>query len=387
MADRAHQAPLATAELLSIGAELLVGETRDSNSGDIARLLTELGVEVRRMMQLPDDLEVIAAAVTEALGHVDVVVTTGGLGPTPDDLTREGIAAALGETPHADAGLERWLRSLWARRGLPFSDANLKQAWLIPGAVALDNPNGTAPGWWVEREDKVVIALPGPPREMHPMWLDHALPRLRERGLGIDRASTTLRLTAIGESALVDLVGKDLLEAANPRMATYARADSVDIRVSATTAYGQRADRIVADAVAALSPRLDAYVFARGDDGWDVALQERMGNRSLAVIELGTAGYVGMLLGNAPFLWDAEQLRSTDDTATGLATAARTRTGADIGLALVCDGSGDDMRVEIGIDLDGTTRKSSIEVFRGGDAGRRRASNAAIAELWRRLAD
>ena len=160
--------PLATAEMLAIGAELLIGETRDTNSGDIAQQLTALGVDVLRMCQLPDDLEVVSCELRDALDRVDLVVTSGGLGPTPDDLTRESIAAVLGEEPFVDPSLEAWLRDLWAKRGLPFSDVNLKQAWLIAGAEALPNPNGTAPGWWVERDGKVIIALPGPPRELHP---------------------------------------------------------------------------------------------------------------------------------------------------------------------------------------------------------------------------
>jgi len=149
MAAQHAPSPIATAEMLAVGAELLVGETRDTNSGDIAGELTALGVEVVRMSQLPDDLDVVTTAVRDALGRADLVITSGGLGPTPDDLTRESIAAALGEEPTVDAAVESWLRELWAARGLPFSDVNLKQAWLIPSATAMANPNGTAPGWWV----------------------------------------------------------------------------------------------------------------------------------------------------------------------------------------------------------------------------------------------
>ncbi len=173
---------LLTAELLSIGSELTVGETRDTNAGELARSLTGMGVRVTRLTALPDDLDQVTDAFTTGLGRADLVVSTGGLGPTPDDLTREAIAAACGETPEVDAGLEAWLRDLWARRGMPFPELNLKQAWLIPSATALPNPNGTAPGWFVDRPDgRVVVALPGPPREMRPMWADHVVPRLQLR--------------------------------------------------------------------------------------------------------------------------------------------------------------------------------------------------------------
>ena len=380
--------PIATAEMLAIGAELLVGETQDTNSGEIARELSALGVEVLRMSQLPDRLDVISEAVASGLARADMVVTSGGLGPTPDDLTREGIAAALGEEPFVDPELEAWLRDLWAARGLPFSEVNLKQAWRIPGAVAMPNPHGTAPGWWVEREGKVVIALPGPPRELRPMWREQALPRLRARGLGLDRAAVTLHLTGIGESALVDLVGKDLLEVANPRMATYARPDFVDLRISAVSEGGRSAEALLDEAITSLSPRLDAYVFGRDDQDWRSVLGDRMAGRRLATVEVGTGGYLALLLGASAFLSHAEQDHSASGLAAALASDVRQRSGTDIGLAVIAQEEGGDMRVDIAIDIvDGEATTMSRRAFRGGDAGRRRAANAAITELWRLLGD
>src|SRR5258708_6662666 len=131
-----------TAELLSIGTELTVGETRDTNAGELARSLTELGIAVTRIQAVPDDLRVVSGAFATALERADLVVSTGGLGPTPDDLTRESIAAVAGEEPAVDPELEAWLRRLWSRRGMPFPEMNLKQAWLIPSATALPNDNG-----------------------------------------------------------------------------------------------------------------------------------------------------------------------------------------------------------------------------------------------------
>src|SRR4029079_15676193 len=117
---------------------------------------------------------------------------------------------------------------------MDFPGANLKQAWLLPSASALPNPNGTAPGWFVDRPDGgIIVALPGPPREMRPMWHDHALPRLRERGLGADVAARTDRLMGIGESQVAEELGEALLRTANPEVASYARVEAVDVRVSA----------------------------------------------------------------------------------------------------------------------------------------------------------
>jgi nicotinamide-nucleotide amidase len=387
----ADRSPIATAELLAIGAELLVGDTRDTNSGDLARGLTDLGVEVRRMTQVPDDLEVIAGAVSAALGRVDLVVTSGGLGPTPDDLTREGIAHALGEVPAVDPGLEAWLRELWARRGLPFSTVNLKQAWLIPSASPLDNPHGTAPGWWVETPANVIVALPGPPRELGPMWRDQALPRLRARGLGVDRTAVTLHLTGIGESAVVDLVGKEVLESLNPRLATYARPDSVDLRVSATGDGVRTADALVTEAVAALSPRIDPYVYARDEDDWVAAIGARIGDRRLATIEAGTGGSLAHLLGVAAFLAGARLRGPGEDDqsldALDLAIGARRDAGTEVGLAVVAREAGDDMHADVGLDIEGRQVTASHVVFRGGETGRRRAANAGAAELWRQLGE
>ena len=170
---------LLTAEILSIGTELTVGDTRDTNAGELARSLAGLGVRVTGSRPCRTTWPSSRRHSRPALERVDLVVSTGGLGPTPDDLTREAIAATTGEAVVVDPVLERWLRRLWARRSMPFPEINLKQAWLIPSATALANPNGTAPGWFVQRPDgRVVVALPGPPREMRPMWHDHALPRL-----------------------------------------------------------------------------------------------------------------------------------------------------------------------------------------------------------------
>ena len=256
---------LLTAEILSIGTELTVGDTRDTNAGELARSLAAAGVAVQRLTALPDDLAAVTAAFTAGLERSDLVVSTGGLGPTPDDLTREAIAATIGEMVEVDPVLERWLRRLWARRSMPFPEINLKQAWLIPSAEALANPNGTAPGWFVSRPDgRVVVALPGPPREMRPMWHDHALPRLQARGLGADVAVVTYRLAGIGESQVADLLGEPLLRATNPIVATYARAEAVDVRVSAIATATATAADLVEPAAAIVRERLDRLYLGHG---------------------------------------------------------------------------------------------------------------------------
>lgn len=378
-----------TAELLAVGAELLLGDTRDTNSGDLARELTTQGVEVGRVSDLPDRLEVVAGALTEALARADLVITTGGLGPTPDDLTREAIAAVCGEVPSEDPTIGAWLRERFERRGLPYVDANRKQAWLIPSASALPNPNGTAPGWWVDRPDgRVIVALPGPPREMQPMWQAEALPRLRARGLGADRAAETLRLAGIGESMLVPLIGEEALRHRNPDVATYARVEAVDVRISATAAGGRTARELVDAELARLEPLIGRYVFARGDEGWPQAIARRLEGRSVATFEQGTAGLLAAALGTEPWLRLAE-VRPSGAFGAGetqaLAFALLDRAAADVALGVTATEAGGDMQVVVAVTDGANDHVESHTAFLGGEMGRRRAVNLACLALWRWL--
>ena len=390
--------PIRTAELLSIGTELTVGETRDTNAGDLARDLTRRGVVVGRITALPDDLAAVTAAFGEALGRAELVVSTGGLGPTPDDLTREAIAGLVHESPAVDPGLEAWLRDLFERRKLPFPEANRKQAWLIPSAASVPNVNGTAPGWWVDRPDgRVVVALPGPPREMGPMWRDWVLPRLEGRGLGRPIASVTLRLTGIGESAIADRLG-DLLTGSRPQVATYARADAVDIRIW-TIADGE--DRAVADAlVAATEARivelLGEHVWARGETRWPDALRAALEARGwrLSTVEIGLRGALAHLLGEGlgDRLAFSETLLERPESHDGqratlahLAERVRELGGSEVGVATEARERGGDTAVTVAITSpDGSHRETRV-VFLGGALGRGRAAIATAAIVLRQL--
>lgn len=377
--------------MLAIGSELTTGQTRETDGGDLARELTALGVEVRAVTALPDDLAAVTDGIRAALERVELVITTGGLGPTPDDLTREAIAAACGEAPAEDPELLAWLEGLFARRSRPMAPMNRKQAWLIPSAEALPNARGTAPGWWISRPGgRLIVALPGPPREMAAMWQAEVLPRLRVRGLGRDRAATTLRLTGIGESDVAALIGEPILRAANPDVATFARDDAVDVRIAARAADGRSAADLVASSLATLEPRLARWIFARDEEGWPEALGLLLGDRRVATAEVGTAGRLVALVGAAPWLARAEVLPAADqpfDGLVGLAGRAREAAGADLGLAVRARPQDGDTAVEIAI-ADGTGVTALAEVvFMGGGEGRRRAALAACAALWRHLVD
>jgi nicotinamide-nucleotide amidase len=387
--------PLRTAELLSIGSEITVGETRDTNAGELARSLTGIGVVVGRIQALPDDLAIVRDGWAAAIERADLVISTGGLGPTPDDLTREAIAAVIGEEPVVDRELERWLRDLWSRRGIDFPEMNLKQAWLLPSATALANPNGTAPGWWIDRPDGgVMVALPGPPREMRPMWTDHVLPRLVARGAGVPMASLTLRLAGIGESQLADQLGEELLRAPDPIVATYARSDAVDVRISSRDESGtEPPGTTAAERVAAMAERLrDAlaeHVWAEGDTAWPDALEAALTERdqTLAIVEVATGGSLAALIGDRAWLRFAEALAG--DTATALTHATAdglehlARRGADlgeatIGVAVRARPRGADTAVTVVVVGPEWVHRERRMVFLGGANGRLRAALAAV---------
>ena len=380
--------PLRTAVLLAIGSELTVGETRDTNSGDLARSLAEAGVDVEWISALPDRLETVGAALRGALAEAALVVTTGGLGPTPDDLTREAIAAVCGERPEVDPKLERWLRHLFERRGIAFPETNLKQAWLIASSTAIPNRRGTAPGWWVDRPDGcVIVALPGPPAEMRPMWRDWVLPRLRKRGLGQERVTRTLRLAGIGESAVAARLGEDLLRAENPIVATYARADAVDVRISAVGGAGRSAASLVDEAEAAVLAAVGQHVWGRDEDTWPVVLGRGLATRGwdVALVEVGTGGSAARLLGDAPWLRSARMIAAGDldpgVSPVELAEQAGKEAGASVGLAVRAVEDGADTQVDLAAVGPWGVAESSSTAFLGGSEGRRRAALAAAAFL------
>jgi nicotinamide-nucleotide amidase len=358
----------------------------------------------------------VTDAFRAAIERADLVVSTGGLGPTPDDLTRESIAAALNETPVVDPELETWLRGRWARRGLPFPEMNLKQAWVIPSSEPLANPNGSAPGWFVLRADgRVVVALPGPPREMRPMWENEVFPRLKARGLGRDLAVRTFRLTGIGESQVAELLGDEILRRPDPEVATYARLEAVDVRVSASGSAGtghdgNPAQARVDEASAVVLERLGAYVWAEGDTTWSAAIGERLGQLAwrLAVVEIGTGGQLAALLGDVDWLALVEgrpQIGSdagagddgsTRDSGGGggnggglLERARRVRSTADVqvGLAVRARPRGSELAVSVAIVTPNGEHRNTRTTYTGGSVGRSQAALLAAAALSTALRD
>ena len=383
-----------SAELLAIGTELIVGETTDTNSGELARSLIAYGVGVTRVTDLPDDQPTVVEALRAALLRADLVVCTGGLGPTPDDLTREAVAEVCGEEIATDPDTLAWLEGMWARRGQPFPAANVKQAWTIASASSLPNPHGTAPGWWVDRPDgQVIVLLPGPPREMRPMWHDMVLPRLTARGVGDDLDVRTLRLTGIGESQVVSQLGEEILRRPNPVVATYARHEAVDVRISARAQDGRPAAELGDEAEAAVLSILGEHLWARGDTTWADALGEALAAHgwTLATTEHGSGGALVGLLRGMSALRRAE-VEADDDAPLPTASREgepelreaeriRAEAGVDTALAIRLEATGRDTIVHVAVVAPSGRHAERHSVFQGGRAGADRAAIAGAAVL------
>ena len=258
------------AEILTVGAELLAGDILDTNFRDLARALKSLGIAVTRHLTVPDEEEAIAAALRQSLAAADLVLVTGGLGPTPDDRTRAGIARGLEVDcvlyPELRPALEARYRS-YGHRAMP--EINLTQITLPAGAVPLPNPMGTAPGFRVEREGKALFAVPGIPREMHAILEDSILPWLREHRPVRALLTRTLKTQGIGESELVTRFGPLFDGLKDVELAFYPQQPGVNLKLTAAAGDPVTAERRLAEAARELAEGLGAAVY--GVDGETLA--------------------------------------------------------------------------------------------------------------------
>jgi len=346
------------AEILSIGTELLLGHITDTNAAFLAQQCAPLGIEVYYISQVGDNLDRLTETLRRARDRSDLVIMTGGLGPTEDDLSREAIAAVLGETPQVDPALEAQLREFFAGRGIQMPERNVKQAWVIPSVTPLANPVGTAPGWWAERDGKIVVAMPGVPSEMLRMWEHEVVPRLQTQ-TGATLFTRILRVAGMGESTVEERLG-DLIHIENPTLATYAKRDAVDVRI---TAKGRTTDE-ARELVLAMEERarniLGEHVFGiDADTPQSVALRlliER--GLTLATMESCTGGLLSSLLTDVPgssaafrggavaYATDVKALEGVPEetlatygavsveTARAMAEAARARLSTSVGVSV-----------------------------------------------------
>ncbi len=299
-------------ELITIGDELLLGFTIDTNAAHISRVLAAKGIEIVRRTTVGDEADKIAVAVREALDRTGAVMTTGGLGPTSDDLTKPSIARIFGREMKLDESIATQLEARWRARfpSSVFPATNRTQAEIPEGATILTNRHGSAPGIWLEDErGRWVAMMPGVPREMRGMLAEEVLPAIEARGGAVETVvlSGTLRTTGIAESAIADLLGPNFLgdpqsEEGSLPLAYLPGASGVDLRVTVRGLPADRAKSLVAAALMKLKSRVGAYAY--GEDDADLAAVVldlcRQQKLTVAVAESCTGGMLGERLTSIP---------------------------------------------------------------------------------------
>jgi nicotinamide-nucleotide amidase len=289
------------ADLLTIGSELASGATVNTNAAELARTLAGLGIRCRRQLALPDSREELLDALGEMLGRSPVLITTGGLGPTFDDITIETISDAAKRPLRYHPRVAQAITRFYARRHRALQRAALRQAYLPDGATALPNPLGTAPGMWLPLEGTIVISLPGVPREMRAILAAEVVPRLRRLPGRQAAASRTIRTVGVVELSIEHLLQRLKL----PRgidVGLYPDLRAVDVRLTASASSAVLAGRLVARAAARLSRALGQAVYGMDEDTLEGVIGQRLRRKrhTVALAESCTGGLVTHRLTNVP---------------------------------------------------------------------------------------
>ena len=348
------------AEIISVGTEILLGDILDTNSNYLAARLPALGIDLYFTSTVGDNLPRLAETIGRAHKRSDLVLITGGLGPTEDDLTREAIALAVDEELYVDEATEQRLRDFFAARGFSFPESNVKQATLIPSAQAIANPRGTAPGWWLEKEGKLIVAMPGPPAELTRMWEVEVAPRLAPLAGGEVIVSRTVKTIGIGEGQLDEMVSP-LLKSTNPSVGVYAKIDGVHLRLTAKAKSAEAARELIEPVEAEVRRILGEAVWGVNGDTLEATVGHMLRERGLTLATMESCsggllastitdvpgssayfkgGYVAytpemkIALGVSAGVVEAHGTVS-DECAADMARAAREAANADVGLAVM----------------------------------------------------
>ena len=409
-------------ELIAVGTELLLGQLVDSNTTFIARRLAEAGIDVRATHMVGDNRQRIGAAIRSALARAEGVVTTGGLGPTIDDLTKEAVCDALNLEVELHEPALKQMERLFASIGREMRPNNRKQAELPRGSLPLENPNGTAPGFIAFADDsKFVACMPGVPREMKPMLEICVVPFLRERFGSHDRIYTrVLHTIGLGESEIDHRIAELFRRSENPKIAVLAHDFRVDVKLMAKAGSPAEAQALISPLEEEMERRLDRHVFGRDDTtpaSAIHALLQRSGLKA-SVAESCTGGRVAAALTSVPgssrsFIGgvvaydnslkiaelgvNAQTIEQSGavsaEVAQQMAHGARTRFGADVAVATtgIAGPDGGTPEKPVGLvwialdDVDATSRVWRFQLNGDRETIQRRATTAALGVLWRHL--
>jgi competence/damage-inducible protein CinA-like protein len=309
-----------SAEIIAIGTELLLGEIQDTNIRYLALRLRDANIDLYRAILVGDNAQRIAQAIVEALGRSDIVITTGGLGPTVDDPTRLAVSLAVGVEPEFRPELWDQIQNRFQRFNRIATENNKRQAYIPQGAIAVENPVGTAPAFIVENDHKVIISLPGVPREMEYLVENRVLPYLKEyyQISGTIRASV-LHIAGVGESQVDEWIG-DLETLSNPTVGLLAHPGQIDVRVTAKASSLEEANTMIEEVVNQIAQRLGENIYGRDSGTMEQVIQTslaKMGWR-LCLAECGMGGELHKRLKNLPTLVDTVKIHSEPVDANSL---------------------------------------------------------------------
>lgn len=327
------------AEIIAIGTELLLGEIQDTNTRYLARQLRDAGVDLYRSMIVGDNEERIAQAIREGLTRSQIIITTGGLGPTIDDPTRQAVARAMDTTLEFQPHLWEQIQNRFQRYGRQATENNKRQAYIPQGALAVENPVGTAPSFIFETPSQAVISLPGVPREMEYLMENSIMPYLKARfDLHGTIKARVLHASGVGESQVDEWIG-DLETLTNPTVGLLAHPGQIDIRITAKAESIDEADQMIEKIAAIVSERLGHHLYGVDEDTLEKVIQARLDARqwSLVVIECGLSGETSSRLqkaGSHLLQADIRPLTACQALDKEELITRRTQLGADVLLAL-----------------------------------------------------
>ncbi|NWF77592.1 MAG: competence/damage-inducible protein A [Chloroflexi bacterium] len=289
------------AEIIPVGTEILLGNIVDTNSCFLANQLPLLGIDLYFISTVGDNEKRLVDTLKRAWRRADLIITTGGLGPTEDDITREAIGKLVGEELKVDDKLWQELKDWLRRYPGKMPQSNMKQATIIPSARVIPNRMGTAPGWWVEKDNHIIIALPGPHDEMKLMWQEGVLPKLEQKVTGEVILSRVIKTFRLAEAKVEELVAH-LSKLSNPTLATYINPDGVYLRITAKAKNKTEAQRLISQSEEQIQTILCPYIWGVDDDTLDSVVGKllRARNLSLATMESCTEGLLCSTIASGP---------------------------------------------------------------------------------------
>jgi len=394
---------LVKAEIISIGTELLFGEITDTNASYLASELFLLGIDLYWVTQVGDDQVRLVEVLKRAWQRSDLILTSGGLGPTGDDLTREAIAEMLGEELEVNPALERILRERFNRFHTEMPLSNLKQATVIPSSEPVPNTLGTAPGWLIERDGCILVAMPGPPRELQEMWREKVIPRL-PRNSGSVILPRIIKTFGLSEGAVGELVSP-LLSVENPTLGIYAKPDGINLRLAAKAENSQKAEEILEASETSIRVALGEYIWGIDDDTLEQVAGRLLVEKglTLAVMEDYSGGLITAGIADIPeipsffkgglvtsskeakisFGVDTRIISQygsvSPEVARAMAEAARAILNADIGVSVTAIEAMEGMT--IGIAYIGIVDNTGSKTVEARPRRKQHISTSALAEL------